>query len=164
DHDELVITARPPGEPWPDFTGSRDIVFWDGSGFELIWQSPGPWYGRPELNNNGVIVFEGFGGLVGSTSSGRDTEIFVYDPAVGVVVQITDDDDADIWPEITDDGTIYWSGHGRYPSAVASGSDREIFRAIPDSAPPEPIPVLRGWALCLLAGLLVASCAVSRTR
>ena len=97
-----------------------------------IYRSPGPWHGRADLNDSGVIAWEGYGGLPGSTSGGADEEIFVYDPAIGQVVQLTDDNELDAWPTVTASGEVVWLGTGNYPGATGPSGDREIFRAVPN--------------------------------
>jgi hypothetical protein len=78
-----------------------------------------------------VIAWEGLGGLPGSSSGGADFEIFVYDPAIRQVVQLTDDDWLDQWAALMGDGTIVWLGTGGYPGTAGGLYDREIFRASP---------------------------------
>ncbi len=153
DLDQLAIEAHPlpapaAGEPKPS-----DILFWDGAAMRVVYRSP-VWTLRPHLNNAGVIAFEGFGGLPGSISGGDDQEIFVYDPDLGSVIQLTDDDDAeDSWAAVTADGRIVWTGRGGYPGSTSYAGDQEIFMAVPtgdadgdgvddplDNCPLEPNP------------------------
>ena len=130
DLDQLAIEAAFPPAP-PDSEGPRDILFWDGAAMSVIFRSP-IWVGRADLNNAGVVAFEGFGGLPGSLSGTADSEIFVYNPELGTVIQLTDDDDVDdAWPTITADGSIVWTGAGRYPGYVGYAGDLEIFQAVP---------------------------------
>jgi hypothetical protein len=133
DADQLALEADPgPFEPWwPDGVGPRDILFWDGSEMRTLYRSPGPWVGRPDLNDGGVVAFEGFGGLPSSLSGPDDSEIFVYDPEIGNVLQLTDDDEEDWWPTVIGDGRIVWHGTGNYPGALGPRGDREIFIANP---------------------------------
>ena len=49
------------------------------------------------------LVWQAKGGLVGTTSSTNDWEIFAYDLATGKISQITDDTFDDIFPRT--DGT-----------------------------------------------------------
>jgi hypothetical protein len=132
--DQLALEADPnPDSPWlTDGVGPRDILFWDGSEMRTVYRSPGPWVGRVDLNDEGVVAFEGFGGLPTSVSPSHDSEIFVYDPRIGIVVQLTDDDKNDWWPTVTEDGQIFWHGVGNYPGAISGSEDLEIFSAIPD--------------------------------
>lgn len=132
DLDQLALEAERPGSgpPLPDESGPRDILFWDGANMHRIFRSPGPWYGRPDLNASGVIVWEGFGGLPGSRSGGADEEIFVYRPDMRRVIQLTDDDALDTWPTVTADGRIYWHGTGNLPGVPGAQWDREIFTAV----------------------------------
>ena len=131
DLDQLAIEAAFPPAPTIDEQGPRDIVFWDGAAMNVIFRNP-VWVARADLNNSRVIAFEGFGGLPGSLSGSTDKEIFVYNPEFGTVIQLTDDDDADDrWPTVTADGTIVWTGKGRYPGYVSTSVDLEIFLAVP---------------------------------
>ncbi len=98
----------------------------------VVYSSPAPWVGRADLNAGGVIAFEGYGGLPGSLSSPVDREIFAYDPEIGTVIQLTDDDTVDVWPTVTGDGRIVWWGAGGYSGATSAGWDREIFIATPN--------------------------------
>ena len=129
--DQLALEATRLGVQPPDFVGPRDIVFWDGAALHTIYSSP-VWQGRADLNDSGVIVWEGQGGLPGSTSGTADYEIFVYDPAIGQIVQLTDDNELDEWPTVTASGEIVWLGTGAYPGATSATWDREIFRAVPN--------------------------------
>ena len=67
----------------------------------------------------------------GSLSSPEDREIFVYDPKIGAVIQLTDDDAVDVWPTVTGDGRVVWWGSDEYPGAISAEWDREIFIATP---------------------------------
>ncbi len=130
DLDQLAIEAALPSENI-DAVGPRDILFWDGADMNVIFGSP-VWVGRADLNSSGVIAFEGFGGLPGSLSGSADREIFVYNPELRTVIQLTDDDDVDdSWATVMADGTIVWTGAGRYPGYVAYAGDLEIFLAVP---------------------------------
>ncbi len=131
DLDQLALEADPGTSSSPDYSGPRDILFWDGVQMRVIYGSPGPWVGRADLNAAGVIAFEGYGALPGSLSSPEDREIFVYDPEIGTVIQLTDDDVADAWPTVTEDGRIVWWGLDGYPGAISAEWDREIFIATP---------------------------------
>jgi hypothetical protein len=133
DLDQLALEAERPGPLNPDFTGPRDILFWDGAVMQEIFRSPGPWHGRPDLNAGGVIAWEGYGGLPGSSSGTADEEIFVYRPELRQVVQLTDDDAADTWPTVDGAGRVLWMGTGNYPGVPGSQLDREIFVAVPTS-------------------------------
>jgi hypothetical protein len=130
DLDQLAIEAERIGPANSDFVGPRDILFWQAPSMRRLFRSPGPWHGRADLNDAGIVVWEGFGGLPGSTSPGTDREIYVYDPSVRQVVQITDDRDNDVWPTIGEDGRIYWFAGGSYPGMTSSPWDTEIFTAI----------------------------------
>lgn len=130
DSDQMILEADLDPDIDPDYTGARDLLFWDGTQMIVLAQSD-EWLGRADLNSDGVVAWEAFGGLPGSQSGKADREIFVYRPDSGVTLQITDDDADDIWPTVADDGTIVWEGEGVYPGAVFSASDHEIFRAIP---------------------------------
>jgi hypothetical protein len=129
--DQLALEATRLGLQPPDLVGPRDIVFWDGAALHSIYRSP-VWQGRADLNDSGVIVWQGYGGLPGSTSGTGDYEIFVYDPAIGQIVQLTDDDELDEWPTVTASGEVVWLGTGAYPGATSATWDREIFRAVPN--------------------------------
>jgi hypothetical protein len=136
DLDHLAVEAAPfnpvlPDELYPDQEGPRDILFWDGVELTLLYSSP-VWHGRADLNNAGVLVWEGFGGLPGSRSTPDDREVYVYNPELGVVIQLTDDASPDSWPTVTADGRIVWQGQERYPGASSTNSDPEIFIAVPD--------------------------------
>jgi len=131
DLDQLALEADRATWLSPDFLGPRDILFWDGVQMHVIYSSPDSWVGRADLNAAGVIAFEGYGGLPGSLSSPADREIFVYDPQVGTVIQLTDDDTVDVWPTVTGDGRIVWWGLDEYPGAISAEWDREIFIATP---------------------------------
>ncbi len=131
DLDQLVLEADRGTSLSPDFSGPRDILFWDGVQMHVIYSSPDPWVGRADLNADGVVAFEGYGGLPGSLSSPEDREIFVYDPKIGAVIQLTDDDAVDVWPTVTGDGRIVWWGSDGYPGAISADWDREIFIATP---------------------------------
>jgi len=133
DSDQLAIEADAGNPLHPDFEGPRDILFWDGLEMNLIYRSA-VWAGRADLNADGVIAWEGYGGLPGSTSTADDLEIFVYDPSAGVVLQLTDDDVRDIWPTVTADGTVVWMGQGGYPGATSGNADFEVLLARPDGA------------------------------
>jgi hypothetical protein len=133
DLDQLAIEAERFGFSYPDLQGPRDILFWNGSAMRTIFRSPGPWHGRADLNTAGVIAWEGYGGLPGSSSSKDDSEIFVYDPTIRQVVQLTDDDVHDQWAGVLGNGEIVWSGNGNYPGVGGIAWDREIFRAIPNA-------------------------------
>jgi hypothetical protein len=132
DLDQLALEAERPGLANQDLYGPRDILFWDGVAMRVIFRSPGPWHGRADLNAAGVIAWEGYGGLPGSTSTPLDSEIFVYDPAIGQVVQLTDDDVHDQWATVTGSGEVVWSGSGNLPGVAGTAWDREVFRAIPN--------------------------------
>ena len=131
DFDQLALEADRGTWLSPDFSRARDILFWDGLQMHVIYRSPGPWVGRADLNAAGVIAFEGEGGLPGSHSAPNDREIFVYDPEIGTVIQLTDDDTPDVWPTVAGDGRIVWWGAGGYPGAISAESDWEIFIATP---------------------------------
>ena len=130
DLDQVAIEASP--GPHVPFVGERAILFWDGLTMNEIYRSPdeATWVGRPDLNDAGVVVFEGRGGLPGSASGGADLELFVFDPEIGVVIQLTDDEVPDLWGTVTGDGTIVWWGLGNYVAGSPSGDD-EIFLAVP---------------------------------
>ncbi len=132
DLDQLALEADPGVSLSADFSGPRDILFWDGVEMQVIYSSPGPWVGRADLNAAGVVAFEGDGGLLGSLSGPEDREIFVYDPEIGTVIQLTDDDTVDVWPTVTGDGRVVWWGAGGYPGAMSASWDREIFIATPN--------------------------------
>jgi arylsulfatase A-like enzyme len=132
DSEQLFLEMDPsPNPSGDDKEGPRDILFWDGSEAHFIFSSS-TWAGRGELNGSGVLVWEGTGGLPGTTSVATDREIFVFDPAVGEVEQITDDDVEDRWPSVMDDGTVVWQGKGNYPGSASGGSENEVFRAYVD--------------------------------
>jgi hypothetical protein len=99
---------------------------------KVVFRSPGPWHGRADLNARGVIAWEGFGGLPGSVSGGADEEIFVYEPSLRQVVQLTDDDTYDVWPTVTGAGRVYWFGSGASPGSTGPDWDEEIFQAVPN--------------------------------
>ena len=147
--------------PVTDLTGTRTIMWWDGQNTEPtpIYTSPaGVWHGRPELNSAGVVAWEGYGCIKDFCSSGDDdAEIFVYDPQVGEVVQLTDDDDVDKWPEVTPSGTIVWHGQGTVEGHAAPSWDWEVFIAYPNPqwelCVQSPFPVLS-----ILPGLGVSDC------
>ncbi len=127
------LEAERLGPAQPDFVGPRDILFWDGASMHTVFRSPGPWHGRADLNADGVVAWEGFGGLPGSASGTADAEIFVYRPELRQIVQLTDDDELDIWPTVSDDGRVVWMGTGNYPGAPGGRLDREIFIATPNA-------------------------------
>jgi hypothetical protein len=133
DQDQLALEGDRLPAIDPDFTGPRDILFWDGAQMRLVFRSPGPWHGRPDLNGAGVVVWEGYGGLPGSSSGTADEEIFVYDPTIGQIVQLTDDDQNDLWPTLTEAGVVVWWGLGVYPGASGPDYDPEIFTAAPSA-------------------------------
>jgi hypothetical protein len=154
DLDQVAIEAQGGTSYMPDAEGPRDILFWDGAEMQVIYSSPGPWVGRADLNAGGVIAFEGNGGLPGSLSGSGDREIFVFDPAIGTVIQLTDDDWTDTWPTVMGDGTVIWGGDGGYAGSTSGEGDREIFVATPtgdadadgvpnqaDNCPLEPNPL-----------------------
>jgi hypothetical protein len=128
--DQLAFEAEPAGSRRPDYEGPRDILFWDGQAMHVLYSSE-VWHGRADLNDAGVVAWEGFGGLAGSRSGSDDREIFVFDPACGRVLQLTDDDLDDRWPTVSGDGAIVWQGTGGYPGARSGPGDSEIFRARP---------------------------------
>jgi hypothetical protein len=127
--DQVALEADRGAEPSPDFEGARDILLWDGERMQTLHRSP-VWAGRPDLNDAGVVVWEGFGGLPGSRSDPDDREIFVRVPG-HAVVQLTDDAWDDQFPTVTGDGTVVWSGQGAYPGAASRLEDPEIFLARP---------------------------------
>jgi hypothetical protein len=133
DLDQLLIEGEPldssPG--YPDGTGPRHMLFWDGAQLRAIYKSPGPWQGRGDLNSAGILAWEGYGGLPGSRSGTADLEVWVYNPALRQVIQLTDDEQLDSWPTVTEDGRIVWMGGGSYPGVSGNASDREIFIATP---------------------------------
>jgi hypothetical protein len=131
DLDQFLIEADPADPFHPDQVGPRDMLFWDGEEMHVIFSSTA-WAGRGDINNDGVMVFDGFGGLPGATSSPDDLEIFVYDSRTDVLTQLTDDDDYDRWPVVSEDGTVAWSGVGGYPGSTSSFVDTEVFLARPD--------------------------------
>jgi len=117
DLDQFIIEAVPK-LPQPDKAGPRDILFWDGQEMTLVYRSP-VYAGRGDLNNTGVAVFEGRGGLGGSRSSPSDLEIFVYLSGEDELIQLTDNDVDDQWPTVTADGTIVWQSKGTFVGAAA---------------------------------------------
>lgn len=127
----IEAAPNPPSQETHD-TGPRDLLFWDGSAMRLVYHSPDTWAGRGDLNRRGLLVWEGRGGLPGATSDPGDTEIFVFDPEIGTVEQITDDDLPDDWPTVLEDDTIVWVGQGGFAGARSPGWDFEIFLACPD--------------------------------
>ncbi len=69
-------------------------------GFEVAWITQDPVEDRyMRINNRGQVVFTRY--------LPRSSEIFLYDH--GRLVQLTDDDIIDFYPDINDDGTIVWS-------------------------------------------------------
>lgn len=129
----MLIEADPnPASQNAHDLGPRDMLLWNGTALRRVHSSPNDWAGRGDLNRRGLLVWEGRGGLPTSTSGRSDTEIFVFDPARGVVEQLTDDDADDSWPTVMDDDTIVWMGQGNLPGARGAASDFEIFLACPD--------------------------------
>jgi len=114
DLDQLLIEAIRDRE---DLGGPQDMLFWDGAAMRTVYESD-VYVGRGDLNNNGIAVFEGKGGLPGTSSSGEDLEIFVFRAAGNVVFQLTDNDVDDLWPTVTDDGTILWQSKGIWEGAT----------------------------------------------
>jgi hypothetical protein len=129
---QLVLEVDPLPDLEPAFTGERDVVLWDGQNLQLLYSSPDFWVGRPNLNTNGIVVFEGYGCLPGCQSDPNDTEVFVYRHQTGTVVQLTDDDEIDLRPKVTEDGLIVWFGMGGYPGSTSGEGDWEIFFAAGD--------------------------------
>ncbi len=130
DFDQVLIEANP--NATSEDEGPRDVVLWDGDTVRVLYQSP-VWAGRGDLNRAGMAVFEGLGGLPGSTSGAADREIFAYDLNTDTITQLTDDDVDDLWPTVSEDGTVAWMGEGSYAGAASDDSDREIFLACPDA-------------------------------
>ena len=129
DFDQVALEIDPTG--YPDLTGPRILAFWDGTQLVKLFETGAVWGGRPDLNNSGVVAFESQGGLPGSSSGPNDFEIFVYDPAIGRVIQLTDDDLYDAWGTVTSSGRIVWRGNGSYDADDPVKSDNEIYYADP---------------------------------
>jgi len=132
---QVAIEAEPEGPGNANLQGPRDILFWDGSELKLVYSSD-VFVGRADLNDSGIIAFEGLGGLPGSQSTPDDFEIFVYNANTEELVQLTDDTFNDQWPTVLEDGSIVWNGTGNYPTSTNSTRlDSDIFIATPISAP-----------------------------
>ncbi len=129
---QLAIEADPVFPQQKDSEGPRDILFWDGSEMKRLYGSTEEWIGRADLNASGVIAWEGYGGLPGSQSGRDDREIFVYRADMDRIIQLTDDEDVDVWPTVSEDGRVFWSGLGAYPGYTSVRWDREIFIATPN--------------------------------
>ena len=128
---QVAIEAAPEDPSLANLQGPRDILFWDGSELRLVYRSD-VFVGRADLNDSGIIAFEGLGGLPGSQSSPDDFEIFVYNANTDELIQLTDDDQLDTWPTVTPNGSIVWYGLGNYPDSTNNiTSDADIFIAEP---------------------------------
>lgn len=85
--------------------------------------------GNSHLSIYGMyLVWQAKGGLVGTTSSIKDWEIFAYNLATGTVSQITDDTFDDILPR-TDGSYIVWQKH-------VTGAVNQIFLYQPNGSDP----------------------------
>ena len=80
--------------------GSAPALAWAPFGYEIVEISSGAFYHDwPRLNNCGEIAFS-----IRLGSSWASSEIFLYDN--GLLVQITENSDRDVAPDINDQGTI----------------------------------------------------------
>ncbi len=74
-----------------------------------------------------ALVWQGKGGLAGTSSGGNDWEIFLYDLVNETVIQLTDDDSDDLSPR-TDGDFVVWQKH-------AGGGNQIFLYRIQDGSP-----------------------------
>jgi hypothetical protein len=141
--DQLALEATRLGLQPPDLVGPRDIVLGRRRAAHHLPQ-PGV-AGRADLNDSGVIVRQ-LRRSPGSTSGTGDYEIFVYDPAIGQIVQLTDDDELD------------GSGRRSRRAARSSGS-----APAPTRARRAPLGTARSSAPCRAATPTATACPTRAT-